>query len=88
MSNQIAERTSNSHYIIKVQNGRLDFYSEFANFVRKRELCTVKTFWLLQPYFGHLSCMFDGVGIKPGLWTLDWTMDWTMDWIMDSVGCF
>ena len=20
-----------------------------------------------------------GVGVKPGLWTLDWTMDWTMD---------
>ena len=39
MSNQIAERTINSRYIIKVQNGRLDFYSEFANFVRKRELC-------------------------------------------------
>ena len=20
-----------------------------------------------------------GVGVKPGLWTLDWTVDWTMD---------
>ena len=39
MSNQITERTINSHYIIKVQNGHLDFYSEFANFVQKRELC-------------------------------------------------
>ena len=39
MSNQITERTVNSRYVIKVQNGRLDFYSQFANFVQKRELC-------------------------------------------------
>ena len=39
MSNQIAERTSNSRYVIEVQNGRLDFYLGFANFVWKRELC-------------------------------------------------
>ena len=39
MSNQIAECTINSCYVIEVQNGRLDFCSEFANFVWKRELC-------------------------------------------------
>ena len=24
-----------------------------------------------------------GVGVKPGLWTVDWTMDWTLDWNLD-----
>ena len=37
MSNQITEHTINSHYVIEVQNGRLDFYLKFANFVRRRE---------------------------------------------------
>ena len=38
MSNEIAERTIKSRYVIKVQNGRLDFIQRFAIFVRKREL--------------------------------------------------
>ena len=25
-----------------------------------------------------------GVGVKPGLWTLDWTMDWTLDWTSEK----
>ena len=33
----------------------------------------------------HGLLLLDGVGTKPGLWTLDWTMDWTMDRIMDSI---
>ena len=24
-----------------------------------------------------------GVGVKPGVWTMDWTMDWTLDRTMD-----
>ena len=40
MSNEITERTIRSHYVIKVQNGHLDFIPRFAIFVRKRELCT------------------------------------------------
>ena len=40
MSNEIAERTIKSHYvIIEVQNGRLEFILRFAIFVQKRELC-------------------------------------------------
>ena len=26
-----------------------------------------------------------GVGTKPGLWTMDWTMDWIMDSILDLI---
>jgi len=38
MSNQISERIIKSRYIIKVQNGHIDFISRFAVFVQKREL--------------------------------------------------
>ena len=38
MSSQITERTIKSHYIIEVQNGRLDFIPRFSVFVRKKEL--------------------------------------------------
>ena len=38
MSNEIAERTIESSYIIKVQNGHLNFIPRFAIFVRKGEL--------------------------------------------------
>ena len=37
MSNEIAERTIESRYIIKVQNGHLDFIPMFAIFMQKRE---------------------------------------------------
>ena len=36
MSNEIAIK---SHYVIEVQNGRLNFISRFVIFLRKRELC-------------------------------------------------
>ena len=39
MSNGIAERTIKDCYVIKVQNGHLDFILRFATFVQKRELC-------------------------------------------------
>ena len=39
MNNEIAECTIKSHYVIEVQNGRLDFIPRFAIFVQKRELC-------------------------------------------------
>ena len=38
MSNQIAEHTIKSSYVIEVQNGRLDFILRFAIFVQKKEL--------------------------------------------------
>ena len=38
MSNQISERIIKSRYVIKVQNGHIDFISRFAVFVQKREL--------------------------------------------------
>ena len=43
---------------------------------------TVETCFLAP---SHGLMLLDGVGTKPGLWTLDWTMDWTMDRIMDSI---
>ena len=39
MSNEIAERTIKSGYVIEVQNGCLNFNPRFAIFVRKGELC-------------------------------------------------
>ena len=39
MSNQIAECTIKGYYVIKVQNGCLDFIPGFAIFVHKKELC-------------------------------------------------
>ena len=39
MSNQIADCTIKSRYVIEVQNGSLDYIPKFAIFVRKRELC-------------------------------------------------
>ena len=39
MSNEIAECTIIKFYVIKIQNGRLDFILRFEIFVRKRELC-------------------------------------------------
>ena len=38
MSNQIADGTIKSCYVIKVQNGHLNFILKFAIFVQKRKL--------------------------------------------------
>ena len=39
MSNEIAEYTIKSYYVIKVQNGHLKFIMRFAIIAQNRELC-------------------------------------------------
>ena len=39
MSLEIAEYTTIGHYVIEVQNDRLNFVPKFAIFVQIRELC-------------------------------------------------
>ena len=66
MSNQIAERTIKSRYIIEVQNGHLDFIPKFSVFVRKRELyvsvhCSVKNYNnLLTNKFRRFASSYEG----------------------------
>ena len=45
MSNEITEHTITSCYIMKAQNGQVDFISRFAIFVWKRELCISALFF-------------------------------------------